>query len=444
MNGVVPSIHFTTTSDGVEIGFWEIGAGPPLLVAQNRSLSHAELEWEVPSFAALYRELARYFRLVRFDPRGSGISGEPTDVGVTLDALALDIAAVVAALDVESFGLVGAISLGPSTLRHVVSRPEGITHLILCDTGPNLSDLPLNAYVKATDALVDLGVVPSLGALFPSTLTDDLPALERLMRGSLYERPRVRPRDLSQFDVSEELDRVTPPTLVVRSRDSVYTDAAQTRRLLVGIPDAELVVVPGTMAPWLADLDSVVEAFVSFMTSGHHRSKSPSVGAVLTVVFTDLVSSTEALNRMGDLQGRRAISEIEDLVSELSTRYGGRLVKKLGDGSLLTFTSTRQAIGFSLDLQGHMSDRVFDMRIGMAAGEPIQEEGDIHGAVVAQASRIADLGGAGEVVVSDSVRQLAVGKGFEFELKGEIHLKGFDEPQRVWNAHSRRPLPNPV
>lgn len=434
MDAALPNIRFATTSDGVDIGFWELGSGPTLLIAQNRSLSHAELEWAVPSFAALYRELATYFRLVRFDPRGAGISGEPTSEGVTLDALARDIDAVVNALGVEQIGLVGAISLGPSTVRYAVSRPDLVTHLVLCDTGPSLSDLPLNSYVKATDALVDLGVVPSLGALFPSSPTDDLPALERLMRGSLYDRPRVEPRDLGQFDVTEDLNQIEAPTLVVRSQQSVYTNRDQTRRLLTGAPSAELRVVPGTMAPWLADLDSVVEAFVSFMTSGHHRPRGGSADALLTVVFTDLVSSTEALTRMGDLEGRRTFREIEGLISQLSVQYGGRIVKNLGDGSLLTFASTRQAIGFSLDLQERMASRTIQMRIGMAAGEPIQEQGDVHGAVVAQASRIADLGNAGEVIVSDSVRQLAVGKGFDFQPKGQIRLKGFDEPQTIWEA----------
>lgn len=426
-----PNIRFTTTNDGVRVGFWEVGSGPPVLLAQNRSLSHAELEWAVPSMAALYDELAKYFRLVRFDPRGAGVSGEPPEEGVTLGGLAEDIAAVATALEVAELNLVGAISLGPSAVKFATTRPELVTRLILCDTGPVLGDLHLDTYVKATDSLVDLGVVPSLGGLFP-TPTEDLPALERLMRASLYDRPPVKPRDLSRFDVSGALGRVRAPTLVIKSEHSLYTDMTQTRRLLVGIPQAEMRAVPGTMAPWLADLDSVVEAFVSFLTSEHHRPGQGRADGLLTVVFTDLVSSTEILDREGDAAGRRTFREIEGLVSDLASRHDGHVVKTLGDGSLITFASTRHALAFSLELQERMSSRPVQMRIGMAAGEPIREAGDIHGAVVVQASRIANLGGSGDVVVSDSVRQLAIGKEFEFEPKGEISLKGFDEPQRVW------------
>jgi class 3 adenylate cyclase/pimeloyl-ACP methyl ester carboxylesterase len=438
-----PSIRFTTTRDGVSIGFWEIGAGPILLLAQNRSLSHAEEEWKVPAMAALYRELARYFRVVRFDPRGAGISGEPPNEEVTLDGLAEDIGAVTEALGDEQLNLVGAVSLGPVAVRHAVSRPEQVTRLVLCDTGPTLSDLRLDSYVRATDALVDLGVVPSLGGLFPSTPTNDLPALEKLMRASIYERPRTAPRDLSRFDVGEILHQVLMPTLVVKSQDSLYTDMAQTQRLLAGIPHSELRVVPGTMAPWLADLDSVVEAFVSFLTSGHHEPKSAEPDGMLTVVFTDLVSSTRLLNQQGDQEARSTFREVEDLVSTLIAQRGGQLIKNLGDGSLITFKSTRQAIGFALDLQDRMASGPVQIRVGMAAGEPIREEGDIHGAVVVQASRIADLGGAGDVVVSDSVRQLALGKEYEFQEIGEVQLKGFEESQRVWKvARSRQSAPS--
>lgn len=428
-----PNIRFTTTTDGVEIGYWEMGSGPPLLLAQNRSLSHAELEWDVPSMAALYLELAKYFRLVRFDPRGAGISGNPPDEGVTLRGLADDIDAVARAMDVAELDLVGAISLGPSAVEFAVSKPALVTHLILCDTGPVLGDLHLDRYVKATDSLVNLGVVPSLSDLF-STPTEDLPALERLMRGSLYDRQPIKPRDLSRFDVSEILAHVDVPTLVIKSQHSLYTDMEQTRRLLAGIPKVELRAVPGTMAPWLADLDSVVEAFVAFLTSEHHQPDRGKAQGLLIIVFTDLVASTQILNLQGDVEGRRTFREIETLISELASRHDGDLIKNLGDGSLITFASTRQAIAFSLDLQDHMASRSVQMRVGMAAGEPIQEAGDVHGVVVAQASRIADLGKAGEVIVSDSVRQLAIGKEFEFQPRGEISLKGFQDAQRVWVA----------
>ncbi len=188
------------------------------------------------------------------------------------------------------------------------------------------------------------------------------------------------------------------------------------------------------MAPWLADLDSVVEAFVSFLTADHHLSTGQADDELRTVVFTDLVSSTEGLSRLGDEEGRSKIREVERIVSELCSEHHGRLVKNLGDGSLISFKSTQRALTFALDLQDKMMTSPFDMRIGMSAGEPIQEDDDIHGAVVVQASRIADLGQASEILVADSVRQLSIGKGFGFEPRGEVQLKGFDEHTTVWKV----------
>jgi adenylate cyclase len=153
-----------------------------------------------------------------------------------------------------------------------------------------------------------------------------------------------------------------------------------------------------------------------------------------TVVFTDIVESTEYVRQVGDGEGRRVIRDLEQQVSSLADDHGGRDVKNLGDGSLLSFGSNSSASAFALDLQDACADGPLRLRIGMAAGEPIQEDGDIHGTVVAHASRIGDLGDAGEVIVSDSVRQLASGKGFTFEPRGEVSLKGFTDPERVWKV----------
>ena len=157
-----------------------------------------------------------------------------------------------------------------------------------------------------------------------------------------------------------------------------------------------------------------------------------------TVVFTDIVESTEYMLRVGDEQGRTAIRELEQQIATLASGHDGRVVKNLGDGSLISFGSNSSAITFALEVQDKCSDGPLQLRVGMAAGELIQEDGDIHGTVVAQASRIGDLGDAGEVIVSDSVRQLAAGKGFTFEPRGEVLLKGFDEPERVWTVTQKR------
>ncbi len=437
-----PDIQFTNTEDGVAIAYWEIGSGLPLVLAQPVSLSHAELEWRVPSMAAFYLELAKYFRLIRFDPRGAGMSDEPpTEIRFSIAGFSHDIDAVVNALDLDEFILAGAISMGPIVIQYASDHPERVSRLVLCDTGPVLADLPLEKFVEALDVVVELGILPSFSELVPSITTDDRHGLEGLMRGSLFSRPtKMANAGYLDVDVDQVMSSVVTPTLVVRSQDSNWTDEVQTRRLVAGIPGAQMRIVPGSLAPFFADVDSVVEAFVSFLTSDHHVRSAQSNDELRTVVFTDLVSSTEVLSRLGDDEGRREIREVERSVSDLCSVHDGRLVKNLGDGSLITFKSTKNALTFSLDIQERMEASPLNMRIGMSAGEPMQEDGDIHGAVVVQASRIADLGKSGEIVVADSIRQLAIGKGFSFDPGGEVRLKGFDEDITIWKvAKGTRP-----
>ena len=114
------------------------------------------------------------------------------------------------------------------------------------------------------------------------------------------------------------------------------------------------------------------------------------------MAFTDIVGSTEYLRRVGDEEGRATIRDLEAQVADLATAHAGRIVKNLGDGSLISFGSNTAALSFALELQTLIDDGPLQLRVGMAVGEPIQEDGDIHGAVVVQASRIADLAQAGE------------------------------------------------
>jgi class 3 adenylate cyclase len=166
---------------------------------------------------------------------------------------------------------------------------------------------------------------------------------------------------------------------------------------------------------------------------GSHGSES----AFRAIVFTDIVGSTEVLSRLGDEAGRTAIREVEAAIKARCTNHAGRIVKGLGDGSMLSFASARSALEFALDTQGAISGSQFDVRMGIAAGEPIAEDADLYGVVVAQASRITNLGGGGDVLVSDGVRQLLLGKEFSFEFHGEHDLRGFDEPVKVWKARLR-------
>jgi len=447
---VVPpsrTIRFTTTDDGVAIAFWEIGEGIPIVILNNLSVSHAELEWTVPSIASLYTDLAERYRVIRYDPRGCGLSGEPPggwgattpsggQQGMTTGDMGLDISAVAAALDLDSFTLMATAVQGPVGIEFAATHSQ-VANLILCGSMAAVATSWIASWIDAAKALeiASQGPGPSFSVydrIGPPEETEQLVSLAQ-SNNSTIEATAATIASQHQWNAEAFLGDITVPTLIVSPRDEEFPILADSRHLAAGIAGSELRVLEGDMAPYWTDRKATVDAIDGFLNP-QASSTTRALGGFRTVVFTDIVESTEYVRQVGDSEGRRAIRDLEQQVSSLAGDHGGRVVKNLGDGSLVSFGSNSSAIAFALDLQGACADGPLRLRIGMAAGEPIQEDGDIHGTVVAHASRIGDLGDAGEVIVSDSVRQLAAGKGFTFEPRGEVLLKGFEEPERVWKV----------
>ena len=133
-----PDVQFTTTEDGVAIAYWSIGAGPPIIVTQNFSLSHTEVEWAVPSFASWYEALALHHRVVRFDPRRSGLSESGPEIDLGLEAMGQDITAVADACSIDDFALMAVATMGPVAIEYAARTPQRVSRLILCDTYPTV------------------------------------------------------------------------------------------------------------------------------------------------------------------------------------------------------------------------------------------------------------------------------------------------------------------
>ena len=431
----------------MDIAYWEIGEGKPVIILNQYTLSNVEKEWVVPSIASFYIQMAERYRVIRFDPRGAGLSGVPpggwgaftesgAQKGMSIDELGLDCVAVASALGIEEYALMANGVFGPVGIAFAAKHPDAVTELILCDAMADVASSYLAPMLRTQATMNE--VERETGEPLPFNAWERLVPHEELEQflELVYDKTghlMMGTQAQQEWSAEKLLGDVVAPTLVFSSRNPISTTLPDARLLTAGITNSHLHVVDGMYTPYFSDQEAILEA-IDDLLKPDKPTAEPVAEGFRTVVFTDIVESTAYLQRVGDEAGRTAVRDLETLVASLATDHGGRVIKNLGDGSLVSFGSNSSAITFALDLQDACSDGPLQLRVGMAAGEPIQEDGDIHGTVVAQASRIGDLGDAGEVVVSDSVRQLAAGKGFTFEPAGEVTLKGFDEPERVWKV----------
>jgi class 3 adenylate cyclase len=211
------------------------------------------------------------------------------------------------------------------------------------------------------------------------------------------------------------------------------------------VTGAKLVLLDGDAAfPWV-DPDNILTPILEFIDGeqGDEMALGGSAGSVRTVLFTDLVGHTQMMSRLGDERGRDVLREHERITREVLKANGGTEVKTMGDGFMASFGSVTKAVECAVALQGAIEQwnkgtieqgNRLSVRVGLNAGEPIEEDGDLFGATVILASRIAAKAEGGEILVADTVRGLCSGKGFLFADRGEFVAKGFDEAVRVYEV----------
>ncbi|MCI0818127.1 MAG: hypothetical protein J4O14_07645 [Chloroflexi bacterium] len=246
-------------------------------------------------------------------------------------------------------------------------------------------------------------------------------------------------------DISDLLPKVQAPCLVLHRKDSRLVPASAVRALAAQLPNARLLLLSGDAAPAWVDSEQALKPIDEFLGTGAEPTGETAErdGAVATVLFTDLVAHTEMMSRLGDERGRDVLREHERITRDLLAANGGKEVKTMGDGFMASFTSVTKAVACAVALQkafaerNESADEPLHVRVGLNAGEPIEEDGDLFGATVILASRLAAKADGGEILVSDVVRGLCSGKGFLFADRGEFVAKGFEEPVRIYEVSWR-------
>ena len=454
-------IHFARASDGVTIAYSTMGEGPPLLVAPGW-VSHLELEMDNPANVEFYEGLSKggQRRLIRFDVRGSGLSDRQVE-DISIEARARDLEAVIDHLGLDKVAIFASSHSGPPAIIYAATHPEKVSHLVLYATlahhGQNGREALGKAIVDLIRAEWGVGSRAVAEFVYPDADKEIADANTRYMRNSASGEvaATLLEEALFRVDVREYLPKLTMPTLVLHRRDDKAFPFGCGRELAALLPHAHFIPLPGNIhLPFYGETEPILDAVNEFLAtkdghvhaggddSEHARPLRVAFGLHI-ILFTDMEGSTSLTQRLGDAKAQEVLRIHNRIVREALQAHDGSEIKHTGDGIMASFQSASGAIDCAVDIQKALESRneanpdtPLRVRIGLNAGEPVAEGEDLFGTAVQLASRIAASAEPGQVLVSDVVRQLAAGKEFLFSDEGDVVLRGFEDPVRLYGVRS--------
>ena len=441
-------VRYCTASDGVRVAYTERGEGYPFLWIPGW-VSNCEIDAQFAEQAGAGP--GERLRTIALDKRGTGLSARNLD-DYSLEARLRDLDAVVAACELDRFAVGGWSEGGPLAIAYTALHPERVTHL--CILGSYAHGAGIGGAPDLQRAV--LAVVRAEWGMGAKLLSDLFLDANSVMTGEqfgAYQMAGANARDAHlileaaiAIDVRDLLAKITAPTLVQHGRDDRVVPFDLGQEIAAGIRGARFISYPGGHVPSAEQLQQLAQGREEFVL-GQRVAASPAAarGGVATVLFTDLVGHTEMMRRLGDARGRAVLREHERITRDLLAAHGGAEVKTMGDGFMASFTSVSAAMECAIALQRAFAEPLaaagegmkIDVRIGLNAGEPIAEDGDLFGETVILASRIAAKAEAGEILIPEPVRHLLAGKGFVFADRGEVVLKGFEDAMRLYEVHWR-------
>jgi class 3 adenylate cyclase len=417
-------------SGSVHIAYQVVGNGPRDLVFVPGWASHVEIGWTFPPLAHLFNRLASFSRLIVFDKRGTGLS-DPVAATPTLEERMDDLQAVLDAVNSERAVLFGECEGAPLSVLFAATHPERTEALALYGAMPGIppeegeSVWIEEKYEQISDAIASWGEGRTLELFAPSLAGD-----ERVRRAhGEFERAAASPGmacalldSLLGIDVTSAARSVHVPTLILHRRDDLVP-VGPARQLAQLIPGARFVELEGCdHALTVGDTEGVVGEIEEFVT-GSRREPEPS-RALLTLLFTDIVGSTELAATLGDRSWRELLDEHNRIVRQQLADHGGREIKTVGDGFLAVFDGPARAIWCAAAITSAVRRLGIEVRAGVHTGETELLGDDVGGMAVHIAARIAALAGPGETLVSRTVRDLVAGSGIAFDDRGTHELKG--------------------
>jgi len=439
---VEPKTRYARAGD-VHIAYQVVGNGPIDLVYVPPQLQQLEHLWAEPRVAAFFERLARFSRLILLDRRGTGLS-DPISSATTLEDQMEDVTAVLDAVGSERAALFAQSEGAPMAVLYTATHPERIGALVLYAGMARMTAAPGYEWpgepqereqriAAIFDAWGDGG---RLDVIAPSAVGDV--ALRRWF--AKLERLSASPGSLRLLfdiggatDVRDVLPSISVPTLVLHRRDDQAIDIRHSRYMAEHIPGARYVELEGRdNLLVVGDSEQVLAEVERFLTGAHTPPEPDRVLA--TVMFTDIVGSTETAARLGDRAWRELLARHDELSRAQLARYRGRAVKSLGDGFLATFDGPARAIRCAIELRDAVRELGVELRTGLHTGECEAIGDDVGGLAVHIGARVGSLAAPREVLVSNTVKDLVVGSGIDFADRGEHALKGVPGTWRLWAA----------
>jgi class 3 adenylate cyclase len=428
---------------GISIAYQVIGDADLNLVFVPGGLSHVDLAWQDRSYRRMMQRLTSFARVTVFDKRGMGAS-DPLPRPPTLEERMEDIRAVMDVAGIEVAAIFGLSEGASSAALFAATWPQRTRALVLCgafpggvavsDPEPDFPAAEMREFWETTitpwrDRLGEGGLIEVFA---PNLATNEqavaaMAAFERLATTPAMARATLD--GIRQLDVRPILASVSTPTLVLHRREE-RVPVAGARYMASRIPGAKLVVLEGDdHLPWLGDMDALIDEVEAFLTGSRPIRTDRRLA---TVLFTDIVASTERAARLGDRRWRALVEDHLAAVHEAVERFGGRIVKTIGDGSLALFDGPASAVECAREAVADAERSGIELRAGVHTGECELIGDDVGGIAIHLGARIAALAGPAEVLVSSTVKELVAGSELRFADGGVHELKGVPGEWRLY------------
>ena len=430
-------------SGDVHIAYRIFGDGPRDIVLIPGTISHVELLWKLPSNHHLLKRLTAFARVIVFDKRGQGLSDRVAEQ--TLEERVGDVRAVMDAAGSKRATIYGWSEGGAMCLMFAATYPTRTSALVLFGSFASIKNEPWMVTQKVFEKLIARlvthwgeGILLRLNA--PSR-RDDTAFLNWFAR---VERAAASPGSIRalmsanyDIDVRHLLAAIRVPTLILHRSGDKLVPAAAGRYLSENIPGAKYVELQGSdhMVLDQETQDVIADEIEEFITGARGHLDEPD-RMLATIMFTDIVRSTERAVKMGDTRWRELLVEYYAVVRQELAAFRGREVNTVGDGALVTFDGPARAIRCARSLRENLRRLGLEVRAGLHTGECELISGDVAGIAVHIAARVAALANPDEVLVSSTVKDLVAGSGLQFADRGVHTLKGVPGEWRVFAVES--------